>query len=206
MVISRCYFYLYCAVTRSLNLFSEYLYINILHKIRYRQEEFSKAADWPKLPPNHKPLKELLKTQPKGLVLFCSKCRQEQGPAEVCRRCLLEKLLEWISEVTAWFWRQGVLPCQGQHFLSPRVTWRQPQAFPPCGWSICLWNWVPVSTVMHLCGYQCPPGGACKKTERLRGILCSTLEKETQVAGASGCVWFRDRTFCSSKWFATYFL
>lgn len=151
-------------------------------------------------------LRSFWKTQPKGLVLFCSKCRQEQGPAEVCRRCLLEKLLEWISEVTAWFWRQGVLPCQGQHFLSPRVTWRQPQAFPPCGWSICLWNWVPVSTVMYLCGYQCPPGGACKKTERLRGILCSTLEKETQVAGASGCVWFRDRTFCSSKWFATYFL
>lgn len=151
-------------------------------------------------------LRSFWKTQPKGLVLFCSKRRQEQGPAEVCRRCLLEKLLEWISEVTAWFWRQGVLPCQGQHFLSPRVTWRQPQAFPPCGWSICLWNWVPVSTVMRLCGYQCPPGGACEKTERLRGILCSTLEKETQVAGASGCVWFRDRAFCSSKWFATYFL
>lgn len=156
MVISRWYFSLYYAVTMRQKALIFGIFINVLHKIHYRQEqEFSKAVDWPKLPPSHEPFKELLKNHSQR-VWFCF------APSAGRSRDLLGcaggvSWKRYWSESQRWprwlpgFGNRVSCTAKGCSFWSPCVTWRQPQAFPPCGWFTCLW--FPVSTVMHPCGY-----------------------------------------------------
>lgn len=99
-----------------------------------------------------------------------------------------------------------VLPCQGLQFLVTLCDLEAAPGFPS------LWLthlsvelvpsqnrhaplWLLVSTRMDM-----------EANRETGGILNSRVEKDTQAAGASGGVWFTDRTFCLSKQFAKCFL